>query len=178
MVDLLKYWTPSAQHNVDFAEVRDYILGLHRLGFDIELVTFDRWNSTGIMDELNAFSVNTELLSVAKAHYTDMAFAIMEERVEGPDNSILREELLQLRVIRDKVDHPRSGGKDTADAVCGAIFNAVKWTPKDLSSEVQVHTYDQVKRQVREEEAPVVKHKATEPMPESLAAMFDSLRVI
>lgn len=178
VVDLLKYWTPSAQHNVDFAEVRDYILMLHRKGFNIELVTFDRWNSTGIMDELNAYSVNTELLSVAKAHYTDMAFAVMEERVLGPDSELLREELLRLRVIRDKVDHPRTGGKDTADAVCGAIFNAIKWTPHDIPMEVEVHTYEQFKRDVPVPEVKQAKPKATQPMPAELAAMLDSLTVI
>lgn len=179
-VDLLKYWTPDAQHNVDFGEVLQYILDLHRMGFDIGLVTFDRWNSTGIMDELLARSVNTELLSVAKAHYTDMAFAIMEERVDGPDVELLREELLQLRVIRDKVDHPRSGGKDTSDAVCGAIYNAIKWTPHDIPLEVEVHTFDHFRNNPEPEKAdkPKPKPKATQPMPEELRSIFESMQVI
>jgi hypothetical protein len=39
--------------------------------------------------------------------------------------------LKQLRVIKDKIDHPRKGSKDLADAVCGAVYNAIVHTPKE-----------------------------------------------
>ena len=44
--------------------------------------------------------------------------------------------------MRDKVDHPRKGSKDLADAVCGSVFNAISRTRADLNQEVNVHTYE------------------------------------
>jgi hypothetical protein len=55
---------------------------------------------------------------------------------------LLIDELLQLRIIKDKVDHPRKGSKDLADAVCGAIYNSIARTPTDMNQEISIHTYD------------------------------------
>jgi hypothetical protein len=66
----------------------------------------------------------------------------MEERLFGPRNEILINELLQLRIVKDKVDHPRTGSKDLADATCGAIYNAISRTPVDLDKEIEIHNYD------------------------------------
>jgi intein/homing endonuclease len=141
VVDAIRWWTPSKAKTVDFSDVREFILDLYRMGFNIGLVTFDRWNSHQMMDELKQYGIRTDVLSVAKKHYQDLALAIVEERVEGPDNKILIDELLALRVVKDKIDHPRTGTKDLADATCGAIYNAVAHTPKNLNREIEIHTY-------------------------------------
>jgi hypothetical protein len=49
----------------------------------------------------------------------------------------------------DKVDHPRKGSKDLADAVCGAIFNAIAYTPKEENEVVEVKTLESVRQEVR-----------------------------
>jgi hypothetical protein len=96
------------------------------------------------MNELKASGMNSETLSVAKKHYEDMQMLVAEERLVGPAIRLLIEELLQLRIIRDKVDHPRKGSKDLADAVCGAIYNAIALTPRRQGGrEIEVHTYKQ-----------------------------------
>lgn len=141
VVDAIRWWTPTSTESVNFTEVKDYIKSLRHHGFDIRLVTFDRWNSFDMMQQLKAEGMNCEVLSVAKKHYEDMALVVMEERLHGPHNEILIEELLQLRIVKDKVDHPRTGSKDLADATCGAIFNAISRTPVDLDREVEIHTY-------------------------------------
>jgi hypothetical protein len=82
------------------------------------------------------------LLSVAKKHYDDMAMIVAEERVSGPAIKLLIDELLQLRIMRDKVDHPRKGSKDLADAVCGAIFNSISRTKQENDREIKIHTYE------------------------------------
>ena len=130
-VDAVKWWTPSTTENVDFTKVREYILSLQQRGFNIRLVTFDRWESYDISKELREYGLRVETLSVAKKHYADMAMVVHEERVKGPNIKILIDELLQLRIMpNDKIDHPTKGGKDLADAVCGAIYNAVAHTPR------------------------------------------------
>lgn len=144
VVDAVRWWTPTSEKTVDFKDVKAYILSLRERGFNIKLVTFDRWNSLDIMNELIAVGMKSETLSVAKKHYDDMVLLVAEERIVGPAISLLTEELLQLRIIRDKVDHPRKGSKDLADAVCGSIYNAIARTPKNLGPvEIQIHSYDQ-----------------------------------
>ena len=142
VVDAIRWWTPKSTESVNFTDVKDYILSLRHRGFDVKMVTFDRWNSHDMMQQLKANGMNTEVLSVAKKHYEDMALVVMEERLFGPRNEILINELLQLRIVKDKVDHPRTGSKDLADATCGAIYNAISRTPVDLDKEIEIHNYD------------------------------------
>jgi hypothetical protein len=144
VVDAVRFWTPTASKSVDFTEVKDYIISLRQKGFNLKMVTFDRWNSHDMMQQLKAHGINTELLSVAKKHYEDMSLCITEERVIGPHIQLLIDELLQLRIVKDKVDHPRKGSKDLSDAVCGAIYNSVVLTPRDLNGELEIYTYSGV----------------------------------
>jgi hypothetical protein len=141
-VDAVRYWTPTPDKSVDFTEVKDYILSLKTRGFNIRLCTFDRWNSHDMMQQLKQYNINTEILSVAKKHYDDMAMVVLEERLSGPHISLLIDELLQLKIMRDRVDHPRKGSKDLADATCGAIYNAISHTRPNSNSEIKIHTYD------------------------------------
>ena len=144
VVDAIRYWTPTQSKAVDFTEVKDYIISLKQRGFNIKMTTFDRWNSFDMMEQLKAYGMNCEVLSVAKKHYEDMALTLNEERIYGPHIQLLIEELLQLRIVKDKVDHPRKGSKDLADAVCGAIYNAIALTPRDLNQAVEIYTYSGV----------------------------------
>jgi hypothetical protein len=95
-----------------------------------------------MMQQLKAYGINTETLSVAKKHYDDMAMIVLEERLTGPHIPLLIDELLQLKIMRDRVDHPRKGSKDLADAVCGSIYNAISRTKPSNNEEVNIHTYD------------------------------------
>jgi hypothetical protein len=80
---------------------------------------------------LEQAGLKTDKLSVAIKHYTDFAVAVQEGRLEGPDEKLLREELLALRIMQNgKIDHMRQGYKDLSDATCGAIFNAIALTPR------------------------------------------------
>ncbi len=139
-IDAVRWWTPTTDKSVDFTEVKDYIISLRSRGFNIRLVTFDRWNSHDMMNQIKNYNISSEILSVSKRHYEDMALGIMEERISGPDIKLLVDELLQLRIMRDKVDHPRKGSKDLADAVCGSIFNAIPRSSRG-DKVVEVHTW-------------------------------------
>jgi hypothetical protein len=92
-----------------------------------------------MMEQLKTYGLKSETLSVAKKHYEDMALAVYEDRCKGPHNEILIRELLKLRINKDKIDHPRQGSKDLADAVCGAIYNAISLTPKNLDRTIEVY---------------------------------------
>lgn len=153
VVPAIRWWTPTADKSVDFGDVRDYIMALRRRGFDIGLVTFDRWNSNDMINFLNRNGMKSELLSVAKKHYDDFLSVLYDQRLLGANVQLLKDELGQLRLIKDKVDHPRKGSKDLSDAVCGAIFNAVAHTPRRRDNVVEVHTYADLAKQQREDEA-------------------------
>ena len=144
IVDAVRFWTPTASKSVDFTEVKDYIISLRQKGFNLKMVTFDRWNSHDMMQQLKAHGINTELLSVAKKHYEDLSLTLTEERLLGPHIQLLIDELLQLRIVKDKVDHPRKGSKDLSDAVCGAVYNAIALTPRDMNQDVEIYTYSGV----------------------------------
>lgn len=178
VVDAIRYWTPTSDKSVDFTEVKDYILNVKRLGFDIRLVTFDRWNSHDMMMQLREYGLKSETLSVAKQHYEDMALAIYEDRVKGPENKILIKELLKLRIDKNKIDHPRQGSKDLADATCGAIYNAISLTPKDTLRVVEVHDISNVTKvdnlDKKEYDSGVIRA----PMPKELEDALSRIRII
>lgn len=144
VVDAVRWWTPTADKTVEFKDVKNYILELRARGFRIKKVTFDRWNSFDIMNELKSVGMNAETLSVAKKHYEDMQMLVAEERIYGPKISLLIDELLQLRIIRDKVDHPRKGSKDLADAVCGSIYNSIVGSSRG-AKEIEIHNFGDFK---------------------------------
>lgn len=150
IIDAVRWWTPTKDKSVDFAEVREYILDLKNRGFDIKLTTFDRWESADMMQYLNSVGMKSERLSVAKKHYDDMAMVVGEERLYGPHIELLIDELLSLQITRnDKVDHPRKKSKDLSDAVCGAIYNAIANTRRDLNTEIEIKTYESLRQENR-----------------------------
>lgn len=144
VVDAVAWWEPKVEGPVNLSEVKQWIQNLRRLGFNIGMVSFDRWQSFDIQNELKQVGMRTETVSVAKKHYEDMAMLVYEERLAMPSIDLLFEELTELKIMKNnRVDHPRKKSKDLADAVCGAIFGAISHTPKDLNLEVEIHTFKQ-----------------------------------
>jgi len=142
VVDAVVYWEPKTEGPVNLSEVKLWIQNLRRQGFDIGMVSFDRWQSFDIQNELKQVGMRTETVSVAKKHYEDMAMLVYEERLVMPAIELLFEELTELKIMKNnRVDHPRKSSKDLADAVCGAIFGAISHTPKNIDQEVEIHTF-------------------------------------
>jgi hypothetical protein len=179
-VDAVRYWTPTPDKSVDFTEVKDFILSLRTRGFNIGVCTFDRWNSHDMMQQLKTYGINTEILSVAKKHYDDMAMVVLEERINGPHIPLLIDELLQLKIMRDRVDHPRKGSKDLADAVCGSIFNSISRTRPDTNQEIDIHTYESYfdKNDPVQEEVYAQNMIRPPRMPESLRESIESMQIL
>lgn len=183
IIDSVRWWTPKPNHPIDLNEVKDHIIDLKKRGFNIKLVTMDQWHSFEVDEALVAAGLVREKLSVAKPHYEDFQFAIQESRVDGYYIEILLQELLKLRIIKgNKVDHPRAGGKDLADAVTGAVYDAITLTPKELGP-IEIEAY------VDEVPKPVVKNeidgliKAPDAgerkrLPDDLEAFFKKLEVV
>lgn len=175
VVDAVVYWEPRVEGPVNLSEVKQWIQNLRRKGFNIGMVSFDRWQSFDIQNELKQVGMRTETVSVAKKHYEDMAMLVYEERLVMPAIDLLFEELTELKIVKqNRVDHPRKSSKDLADAVCGAIFGAISHTPKDLNQEIEIHTFkDRPKSTLDMDRNNVINYK---PMPEDVKeylARFD-----
>ncbi len=177
VVDAVAWWEPRAEGPVNLSEVKQWIINLRREGFNIGMVSFDRWQSFDIQNELQAVGIKTETVSVAKKHYEDLAMMIYEERVAIPMIPILLEEMSELKIMKgNRVDHPRKKSKDLADAVCGAVFGAISHTPKHTNLEIDIHTWSTSTR-LAEKQKSMVELDNRE-MPNDVKDFLDKLNII
>jgi hypothetical protein len=176
VVDAVAWWEPKIEGPVNLSEVKQWIQNLRRLGFNIGMVSFDRWQSFDIQNELKQVGMRTDTVSVAKKHYEDMAMLVYEERLAMPSIELLFDELTQLKIMKNnRVDHPRKKSKDLADAVCGAIFGAISHTPKDQNMVVEVHTISDRPKQVDTNKDNVIQYK---PMPDDVKDYLDRFNLL
>jgi hypothetical protein len=162
VVDAVAWWEPRAEGPVNLSEVKQWIQNLRRIGFNIGIVSFDRWQSFDIQNELKAVGMRTDTVSVAKKHYEDMAMLVYEDRLVMPAIDLLFEELTELKIMKgNRVDHPRKKSKDLADAVCGAIYGAISHTPRNLNEEVEIHTFrDRPKVSLENQDKNVIQYRS------------------
>ena len=178
VVDAVAWWEPRAEGPVNLSEVKQWIMNLRRQGFNIGMVSFDRWQSFDIQNELQAVGIRTETVSVAKKHYEDLAMMIYEERVSIPMIPILLEEMSELKIMKgNRVDHPRKKSKDLADAVTGAVFGAISHTPKTNNIEIDVHTWSSSSAKLAREERDMVELDSRQ-MPEDVKDFLDGFNLI
>jgi len=177
IVDAVAWWEPRAEGPVNLSEVKQWIVNLRRQGFNLGMVTFDRWQSFDIQQELKQVGIRTDTVSVAKKHYEDLAMMIYEERVAMPMIPLLLEEMSELKIMHgNKVDHPRKKSKDLADAVCGAVFGAISHTQKDMDLEVEIHTWKSSTRLAEQQQRMVeLEHKV---MPEDVRDFLDNFNLL
>ena len=177
VVDAVAWWEPRAEGPVNLSEVKQWIINLRREGFNIGMVSFDRWQSFDIQNELQAVGIRTETVSVAKKHYEDLAMMIYEERVAIPMIPILLEEMSELKIMKgNRVDHPRKKSKDLADAVCGAVFGAISHTAKTNNTEIDVHTWSSATRLADKQQRMV--ELDNREMPNDVKDFLDKLNLI
>jgi len=176
VVDAVVWWEPRAEGPVNLSEVKQWIQNLRRRGFNIGLVTFDRWQSFDIQQELKAVGMKTDTVSVGKKHYEDLAMLIYEDRIAMPHIPLLLEEMSELKIMpNNRVDHPRKKSKDLADAVCGATFGAISHTLRNPNIEIDIHTFRDRPKQVDYNEDNVVRY---EPMPDDIKDYLDKFGLV
>jgi len=177
IVDAVAWWEPRAEGPVNLSEVKQWIINLRREGFNIGMVSFDRWQSFDIQNELQAVGIRTETVSVAKKHYEDLAMMIYEERVAIPMIPILLEEMSELKIMKgNRVDHPRKKSKDLADAVCGAVFGAISHTAKTNNTEIDVHTWSSATRLAEKQQRMV--ELSNREIPDDVKGFLDNFNLI
>lgn len=120
-------------HQVSFEKNRQFIYWLREQGFNIKGVSTDTFQSADLGQSLTAHHFNYSIISVDRCQdrvclpYQYLKSTIYEQRIEMYDSKLLTDELIGLeRDGNGKIDHSPSGinSKDTADALCGSIWNA------------------------------------------------------
>ena len=179
VVDAIAWWEPRKEGPVDLSEVKNWIIHLRRMGINLGLVTFDRWQSFDIQQELKAVGIKTDTLSVAKKHYEDLAMLIYEERVAMPHLDLLFEEMSELKIVSDKkVDHPRKKSKDLADAMCGSVYNSISHTRRDRGQEIEIHTWSSSYKKRNEEQEKIKNLIEPPPAPKEVEDFLSGLGMI
>lgn len=183
VVDMVRYWKPDRDRPVDFSDVRDFVISVKKAGFNIKLVTFDRWNSDQTIKHLNDAGIKAEKLSVGRDQYTDLATLMGEYRIQGPDVSLLKKELKKLVVLPNgNVDHTNKSSKDLSDAVCGAAYNAAVHTPRQGTIEVTTYADLIAKRRAAQQEKQEEKEnniiRAPKNMPQEIEEFLAGLRIL
>lgn len=179
VVDAIAWWEPRKEGPVDLSEVKNWIISLRRMGFNLGLVTFDRWQSFDIQQELKAVGIKTDTLSVAKKHYEDLAMLIYEERVALPHIELLFEEMSELKIVSDKkVDHPRKKSKDLADAMCGSVYNSISHTRRERNQEIEIHTWSSSYKKRNEEQQKIKNLIEPPPAPKEVEDFLSGMGMI
>jgi hypothetical protein len=107
------------------------------LGFKIDVVSMDGFQSTETKQQLRKRKFRSEYVSVDKSKlpYEDLRDALYEDRIEFPPYltylkkgdtgepvQIAVKELTELEEDDRKIDHPASGSKDVADCMAGVTY--------------------------------------------------------
>lgn len=122
-------------HQVSYEKNRNFIYWLKEQGFNIKGISTDTFQSVDTGQQLSARGYNYCVISVDRVDtdhvckpYQYLRSTIYEERLSVYESNLLTEELLGLERDNNsgKIDHSPTGinSKDTADALCGAIWNA------------------------------------------------------
>ena len=124
---------------ISFDKNRTFIRWLRDQGFNIKGVSSDTYGAPQIQQQLLADGFNVETISVDRLDpqtkqclpYIYFKSVIYEKRLEVYNKcDLLTEEIIGLERESDgHINHPEGGtqgSKDSADALCGAIWNASK----------------------------------------------------
>lgn len=129
LVDFMLRVTPPKGSEIDLAKARAFILSLRDLGVPIERVSYDGHQSRESVQAFKKLGVQADIISVDKSDepYLMLRQCMIERRLSMYRYSKVIEELEMLERDLDtrKVDHPKNGSKDVADALCGATYNAM-----------------------------------------------------
>lgn len=142
IVDSILVWKPyidKDEHNqaisrvVSFIDVEEKLIQICKLR-RVSLCSFDTYQSQSTIQRLHMLDIRTKEMGVSNAlqlrYYALTKNLLDSGRLILPKDSswspTLQQELSQLiQRSNGRIDHPRNGSKDIADAVVNAVFNCV-----------------------------------------------------
>ena len=131
-IDFMLQIKSGPRDEIQFEDVRKLVYKLRDIGYNIHKVSFDGWQSVDSVQTLKSAGFNADFFSVdrkTEAYYT-LKSALLDKRLDYYYYKPLITELQQLEEVKGmKIDHPRQGRKDVADAVAGVCYHCAQGTP-------------------------------------------------
>ena len=126
-VDLMLRIRPPVGGEIDHGLVRGLVYQMQTHGFTIGLVTMDQAHGATNLQKFLKKGISVERLSVDRPidAYETLKSAVYEGRINMYKYEPILDELRKLQKdnLKNKVDHPRGGKKDVADALAGIVFS-------------------------------------------------------
>lgn len=110
----------GAEKEINPLEVQKFILEISDK-FMLSHAVFDTWYYPETHEMLRAQGAQIENHVVTKQDYDNFKRLVYQGKVSLPRSALLKEELATLITTGHKVDHPRRGSKDIADAVVNCV---------------------------------------------------------
>lgn len=114
--------------NICIEKVQQFLFWLNeKCHYDFGIVTADQYQSVSTLQMMSMRGWNTANLSLdrKKDGYYSWRMGFEEGRIRMFRQEQLMREALALVDGKDKVDHPKEGGKDVSDSAAGAYLNAI-----------------------------------------------------
>ena len=107
---------------IDAAEVKAFILDVAKR-YPLRAFLTDTWQFPETIQSLEHAGIFVKQHTVRKPEYDCLKELIYTGKLKIPENEKLNDELKGLELVRGtRVDHPREGSKDMADALANAVF--------------------------------------------------------
>lgn len=116
-------WEPNEAEKlmVSFPNIKDIIVELKEK-LNITKVYFDQWQSVMMVQELSAAGIQADVYHLDFDDYKNFKEKLYLDQVKLQNDMTLVQELKKLKILKgNRVDHPKTGSKDRADTVVGAI---------------------------------------------------------
>jgi len=139
VIDLAERIAAGPTGEIRFEDIRNKIYALQSLGYLIDCVSMDSYQSQDNAQILRSKGLKTEILSVDRTilPYNTLKELIYSKRIKCHLMPHLFDELRRLEVTKaNKVDHPPSGSKDVADAICGVAYMVLEKGANELGMSV------------------------------------------
>lgn len=119
----------SPPREIQIRWARELAYELKKRGFRIKRFTFDGFESRDSMQILEKSGIESKKVSTDRSNepWRNLMDVMYDGRMIAKHRDLLVDELLGLTILPNgKVDHPRMGSKDEADALACAVFGAVE----------------------------------------------------
>lgn len=140
VVELMHRLTAPPSGEINLSSPRELVLGLRRRGFEIAQVSYDGWQSADSRQMLERRGIPTRIVSVDRTleAYETLREVAVDGRLEIYGYEPFLEEARRLELVEGrKADHPPGGSKDVADAVAGAVSEAIRgWRGSGLTARI------------------------------------------
>ena len=116
-----------------FQKVVNFLVWLRRQGFNIGKISADQYQSAYMLETLELQGFDTCKVSVDRSDepYIGLKNLLFDQCIELIKHQVQENELIHLENTGTKIDHPLTnpdgtkGGKDCADALCGACWTLI-----------------------------------------------------